>query len=80
MSAEEVQKQIDGNEPILTRLEIACNLLREMNLLQEVKTLPASMDPEGEVWPVLLTRTGVVMLWFPLSKSSPVGPEVAGVD
>ena len=36
----EVQKQIDGNGPILNRLEIACNLLREMNLLQELDVLP----------------------------------------
>ena len=40
MSAAEVQKQIDGNGPILNRLEIACNLLREMNLLQELDVLP----------------------------------------
>ena len=36
----EVQKQIDGNGPILNRLEIVCNLLREMNLLQELDLLP----------------------------------------
>ena len=40
MSAEEVQKQIDGNGPILNRLEIVCNLLREMNLLQELVVHP----------------------------------------
>ena len=40
MSAEEVKKQIDGDEPILTRLEIACTLLKEMNLIQELDVHP----------------------------------------
>ena len=44
MSAEEnkqkIEKQLAGDEPILTRLTKVCTLLKEMNLIQELDVLP----------------------------------------